>query len=113
MITTPCLPILKIRGFHIPSKKNRHKAWGGRLINDPEVQKVIEEITQSFVSQLSSVTQIIESGTIPTELAQSWTALLRHSKDFDDNWQWIQECFDGVLVPKGEEGCDIYIEVIQ
>lgn len=81
------------------------------LITNPERQKVMDEITQSFVSQLLSKCRTIDAAIRTGSSQPSLTALLRRCMKFDDSWTWMPEqhlfC---ELVTEGEEGVDLVIE---
>lgn len=103
---TNSLITLKIAG-KVPSKKNSKMITRGRLITKPEFQKRIQEITQDLKSQLTSLMATIDAGTITTEQQHCLTALLTHSMDFDDSWQWIpEEHYTGKI------GDDFSVEII-
>lgn len=99
---------LSVRGINIPSFKNNKMIAQGRLITNPKRQKVMEQITASFVLQCISGLAT-SGGAMPTvPCPRSLTASLLPE---DDSWQWIPEIRVVVAqVPKGSEGCDILIE---
>ena len=108
-----------LRGLgHVPSFKNSKMivpVWrtgkGGKkykcptLIAKPERQKWMQEATQLLTSQLQSVCQTADVGTLTAICLQSLTAW---SKQFDDSHQWIPRISLQVeVVEKGQEGADI------
>ena len=104
---------LVVKGFAIPSFKNSKMLTQGRIITKPEYQEIMERITQSFVSQLRSYSATIGDATAMDASQLCLTALLEHSKEFDDSRQWLpEENVKAIVCDKGNEGAIIEITVI-
>lgn len=103
---------LNVKGLqHVPSFKNSKLIARGRLITKPERQVWMEKATQSFVSQLISLSQTIGDGTWTDQQRRSW--ILSHLPE-DDSRQWIKEIhIECTEVYKGCEGAVIEIERLQ
>lgn len=108
--------VLTIKGQHIPGFKNRKlaikdkKSGKMRTLTEPSVKARTEAITQSFVSQLLSACQTIEPETLPGCSKLFWIASLLPE---DDSWFWIpSQKIDCEMVLKGEEGCEMIVELI-
>jgi len=100
---------LNVKGLgHVPSFKNS-KIWTGKkLITKPERQEWMRRCTQSFESQLRSLSQTSEAGMETAHLAPYSIA---SSLPLDDSVHWIPELrVVVVFVEPGEEGAEIVIE---
>lgn len=101
---------LSLHGLNVVSFKNSKMIARGRLITDPKKQKQMEQIIQSFASQLTSWfrTTGIETGTGCSALSQIALYL-----PLDDSLKWIAEhSVKSRQVSKGNEGAVITIERI-
>jgi len=109
-----CFPLtLSFRGRHLPSFKNSKLLTRGRSITKPEYQKVMADIIRSFESDLRSATQTSADATWMVDSPAPWIVLLRHLKGFDDSRQWISKIeVDFMEVEKGQEGCDLTLEIV-
>lgn len=114
-ITSPL--VLQIKGS-IPSFKNNKmlivKGPSGRplprplLITKPELQKRMQEIEDSFVSQLLCAFRTEDGKTLTGSSLQSVIAL---SVPADDCWMQLPEIhIRGELCPPGQEGATITLE---
>lgn len=108
--------VLRLQGYHIPSKKNRHypstpsSGRPARVLLDEKVKERIERITRDFVYQLLS-----ESATTGTGTATACSQLSRTLSLLpeDDSWKWVAEhSVRCEAVPKGMEGAEITVEII-
>lgn len=103
--------MLRIKGFHIPSKKNSKLITRGRLITKPEYQKLLKLMEDSIESQLHAASLTADDGTWTEQQRLAW---ILSSMCADDCWTVIPElAVKGVQVPPGEEGCWITIERIE
>lgn len=85
----------------------------GRLITDPKKQQWMDQCTRSLQSQFASYFQTIGEETLMDAAPRCLIALLRHSGQFDDCWQWIpKETLTAEICDKGQEGCEIIIEML-
>ena len=116
LASAPSKVTLTVKGL-IPGKKNCKmivtKGPHGRplsrpmLITKPDYQKRIEEIVESFVSQLRSACQTASGGTLTGSSLRSWTAF---SLPADDSFLNIPVLIiSGELCEPGEEGAEISI----
>lgn len=114
-ITSPL--VLQIKGS-IPSFKNNKmlivKSPSGRplprplLITKPELQKRMQEIEDSFVSQLLCAFRTSDGQTLTGSSLQSAIA---YAVPGDDAWTCIPEIhIRGQLCPPGQEGATITLE---
>lgn len=113
---------LEVKGLgHIPSSKNskmilglrpvpgKPKLWMGTpfIGTKTEYKKVMEEMVQSFLSQLISVSQTSLAGIQTTPLTPSSIASLLPE---NDSWLWIRNHrVSCQKVARGEEGATITI----
>jgi hypothetical protein len=109
-----CFPVtLKFQGENLPSFKNSKLLTRGKLITKPEYQRVMQQIIRAFESGLRSATQTNADATWMVDSPAPWIVLLRHLRGFDDNRFWVSsitvDCLD---VPKGEEGCDLTLDIL-
>lgn len=104
----------QIRGLgHVPSMKNCKMMTRGKLITKPERQEWMKQAIQSLQFQLRSAFQTIGDGTMTERQQRCLIALREHSTTFDDSRQWIPEHHVKTqLVAAGQEGCDIFIELL-
>lgn len=109
-----CFPItLRFTGQHIPSFKNSKLLTRGKLITKPEYQKVMKDIIRAFESGLRSAILTGDSATLTEDALRRWTVSVAQLKHFDDNRFWVSEItVDCMDVPKGEEGCDLTLEIL-
>lgn len=77
------------------------------LITKPEVQERMEEITESFVLQLSSAWQTAEGKTLT---GPSQRSLIASSVPDDDCWTRIPILHVSAVLDPGNEGVEITIE---
>lgn len=90
------------------SFKNAKRICGKQLITRPDVKQWMKRVTQSFVSQLTSLCRIRESGTTTECLARFLTASL----PLDDCWTEVEiGSVKTSLCKPGEEGAEITIEI--
>lgn len=103
--------MLRIKGFHIPSKKNSKLIAHGKLITKPEYQKLLKMMEASIESQLRSCSQTAVGETSTEEQRLSWIA---SSTPADDCWTKVSQlAISGKLTTPGNEGCLITIERIE
>lgn len=107
--------ILKIRGLSNPiSFKNSKCIWKRRngkpfIATEPRFKTWMQRAAQLIASQLSSESAIRGFGTTPECLKRFAMSSLPH----DDRWLALEiGSVRTILVPKGEEGCDMIIERI-
>ena len=94
----------------MPSFKNGKMLARGRLITDPKKQKWMEKAAASFASQLLSLFQTGDQGTLT---AQSARCLIPTCLPLDDDLEWIGvPCGSWRRVKQGEEGAIVEIEQI-
>lgn len=80
------------------------------MFTEPAVKKQMDAITDSFVSQVLSALATASGGTWTVAQQRSWIASRLPE---DDCWTCVpDEHATGQLVPLGEEGADITIELI-
>ena len=108
---------LRVVGMNIPAFKNQKRAIYDqrkgqyRTLTHGSVAKQMESIIQSFVSQLSSTFQTTDGVTL---MGRQLPSLIVSWLPEDDSWQWIPEQnYKAQRVPRGSEGCDVLIEVIE
>lgn len=93
---------------HVPSFKNNKMLARGRLITDPKKQEWMEQCIRSIESQLRSVYQTIDTGTLTGLSLPCWIA---SSLPHDDSVQWISSLrVEVVTVEAGQEGAEIVVE---
>lgn len=100
---------LVVRGIgHVPSIKNSFHS-----IVDPKNREWKRRCVALFVSQLFCAMPMEEFETWTLDSQPFWTALLKQSPEFDDNWKVINQIvLSGVKVEKGQEGLEITITLI-
>lgn len=104
---------LSVRGIgHIPSKKNYHyPSQSGALLIDKPIKERMQHLENAILSALYSESQIVGNETH----SECWKRLRTLLSGLSDDS--IREIPDGSwstkYVPKGEEGADIEIEVIE
>lgn len=103
---------------HPPSFKNNKRSVirNGKAfpVTDKKTKKWMDRCIQSFESQLFCAYQTEGAGMQMGHCRQFLTALLRQSKDFDDNIDWIPEIHVTVeRVKPGEEGAHITLDELQ
>lgn len=109
--------VLEVKGFHIPSFKNRKRAildrntGKHRTLTEPETKEKMEKIIRSFVSQLLLTIQTCESAICRGRSKLYATALLLPA---DDSLHWIPHItIQARKVDKGFEGAIIEITPIE
>jgi hypothetical protein len=81
-----------------------------RPITDPKLQMKMDEITNAFTSQLSSVIRTIGGETLTAQQLRSSIASL---VPLDDSWQWVPKLtIEAEACSKGNEGATVEIETI-
>lgn len=96
---------------HVPTFKNSKMIARGRLITDPKKQAWMDRCIDSFVYQLRSAFQTrgIATTTGPIPLSRIASLL-----PLDDSRKWIpSHSVNTRLVPKGQEGAELVIEVYE
>tara|TARA_Y100001963_G_scaffold38762_2_gene54182 strand:+ start:634 stop:975 length:342 start_codon:yes stop_codon:yes gene_type:complete len=98
---------IRIRSIgHVPAFKNKKIIAGKRLITAPKARKWMEAATASMHSQLKSLFQTEETATS----TEPWQLSAIAWWPRDDNWKVIPRITVSVrVVPKGEEGANIFI----
>lgn len=106
MSTNPNGVLLKVAGLgHIPALKNSMFS-----IVDKEKREWKRRCVQSFVSQLLSAMPTGAPETWTPDSQPFWTALLKQSAKFDDNWKVIREIgMSGHECAPGEEGAELHL----
>lgn len=83
------------------------------LVTEPKVKQWMDRCIRSLQSQFTSAFQTIGEETLMDAAQQCLIALSKHSGQFDDCWQWIpKETLTSEKCEKGEEGCEIIIEML-
>lgn len=106
--------VLKIKGLGpCPSFKNRKRICGKRLVTRRDVKQWMNAVILSLRSELRFLSQTTAKETRTECCPRCLTALLEHSKKFDDSWQWLPALsVDVIRCDTGKEGAKIEIELI-
>lgn len=107
---SPAPVVLRVRGIgNLTSFKNRKRIAGKNLITEPSVKRRQIALRDVIVCEYTRALATVVAETLMVSQPVSSMPLFLP----DDCWTVVPELIvTGQLVPKGDEGCDVTIELL-